>query len=40
VAVVRGGMGDRACWLAFCPDCDARVTVADEECPDSGAALD
>jgi hypothetical protein len=32
-------MGDRACWLAFCPSCDVPVTVADEECPDCGASL-
>lgn len=40
MAVVRGNMGDRACWLEFCPHCDAQVTVVDEECPDCGAALD
>jgi hypothetical protein len=27
-------MGDRACWLEFCPHCDAQVTVVDEACPD------
>ncbi|WP_327051147.1 zinc-ribbon domain-containing protein [Halomicrococcus gelatinilyticus] len=32
-------MGDRACYLDFCPKCDAQVTVADETCPDCGAAL-
>jgi hypothetical protein len=40
VAVVREPMGDRACWLEFCPHCDAQVTVVDEECPDCGAVLD
>lgn len=33
-------MGDRACWLEFCPRCDAQVTVVDEACPDCGAELD
>jgi hypothetical protein len=33
-------MGDRACYLEFCPACDASVSVADEACPDCGAALD
>jgi len=32
-------MGDRACYLKFCPDCDAQVTVVDEECPDCGTDL-
>jgi hypothetical protein len=32
-------MGDRACWLEICPECDAQVTVVDEECPDCGASL-
>jgi len=32
-------MGDRACYLEFCPDCDAQVTVVDEECPDCGTDL-
>ena len=40
MAVVDGNMGERACWLEFCPDCDAQVTVVDEECPDCGAALE
>jgi hypothetical protein len=33
-------MGDPACHLEFCPECDARVTIADEECPDCEADLD
>lgn len=33
-------MGDRACDRAYCPACDAPVTVVDEECPDCGAPLD
>lgn len=33
-------MGERACYLEFCPDCDAQATVIDETCPDCGAALD
>ena len=36
----RGYMGERACYREFCPDCDAPVSVADEECPDCGAFLD
>ncbi len=40
MAVLSLTMGDRACWLAFCPDCDAQVTVVDEECPDCGAPLE
>lgn len=33
-------MGDPACYLDFCPECDAQVTRVDDECPDCGAALD
>ena len=33
-------MGDPACYLEFCPDCDAQVTSADDECPDCGTALE
>ncbi|WP_232820573.1 DUF2089 domain-containing protein [Halorussus litoreus] len=33
-------MGDRACYLDFCPVCDAQVTVVDEECPDCGTSLE
>jgi hypothetical protein len=33
-------MGERACQREFCPECDAPVTVVDEECPDCGAGLD
>jgi hypothetical protein len=32
-------MGDRACWLAFCPECDARASRVRDECPDCGAPL-
>ncbi|SIQ74220.1 hypothetical protein SAMN05421858_0256 [Haladaptatus litoreus] len=32
-------MGERACYLEFCPACDAQVTMVDEECPDCGASL-
>ncbi|GAA5057910.1 hypothetical protein GCM10025751_40330 [Haladaptatus pallidirubidus] len=32
-------MGERACYLEFCPACDAQVTTVDEECPDCGASL-
>jgi hypothetical protein len=33
-------MGDRACWLDCCPECDARVSVVDDACPDCGASLE
>ncbi len=33
-------MGDRACYREYCPDCDAQVTIVDEECPDCGRSLD
>ena len=32
-------MGERVCYLAVCPNCDLRVSIADETCPDCGAAL-
>ena len=32
-------MGERACYLDFCPECDAQVTIVDESCPDCGAVL-
>jgi len=32
-------MGERACYLAICPNCDFRVSIADEICPDCGSAL-
>lgn len=32
-------MGERACYREFCGECDAPVSVADEECPDCGASL-
>ncbi|MFC4448853.1 hypothetical protein [Halorussus aquaticus] len=37
---VSHDMGDPACYLEFCPDCDAQVTIADEECPDCGADIE
>ena len=33
-------MGERARYLEFCPECDAQVTIADEECPDCRAELE
>jgi hypothetical protein len=33
-------MGKRACYLEFRLECDARVTIADDECPDCGASLE
>lgn len=32
-------MGERACYLAICPNCDLRVSIADETCPNCEAAL-
>jgi ribosomal protein L40E len=32
-------MGERACYLEFCSECDARVTIADDKCLDCGAIL-
>ncbi len=32
-------MGERVCYLEFCSECDAQVTVVDEECPDCGTIL-
>lgn len=29
-------MGDRVCYRDYCPECDAQVTVVDDECPDCG----
>lgn len=34
-----GDMGDRVCYLEFCPECDAQVTHLDDVCPDCGAPL-
>jgi len=39
LVVVRLRMGERACYLEFCPACDAPVTMADERCPDCGEPL-
>ncbi len=33
-------MGERACYLAICPRCDLRVSIAETECPDCGAEID
>jgi predicted amidophosphoribosyltransferase len=32
-------MGERACYRAMCPDCDAQVRIVDEECPECGQEL-
>lgn len=32
-------MGERVCYLEFCPDCDRQVAPDDEICPDCGAVL-
>lgn len=36
----RSRGGERACYLRICPACDATCSVADERCPDCGAALE
>lgn len=33
-------MGERACYLAVCPDCDLQVSIAHETCPECGGELD
>ncbi len=32
-------MGERTCYLRFCPECDLEVAPDDEECPDCGTIL-
>jgi len=32
-------MGERVCYLAFCPACDGEVAPDDEACPDCGEPL-
>lgn len=32
-------MGERTCYLEFCPQCDAEVAPDDETCPKCGARL-
>jgi hypothetical protein len=32
-------MGSPACYRDVCPECDAQVTIVDEECPDCGRSL-
>jgi len=32
-------MGDPACYREYCPDCDTRVTIVDENCPSCGQSL-
>jgi len=31
-------MGERTCYLDFCPECDAELAPDDTECPDCGAS--
>ncbi|SNZ16218.1 hypothetical protein SAMN06269185_2730 [Natronoarchaeum philippinense] len=33
-------MGERACYLVFCEECDAPASIRDERCPDCGAPLE
>lgn len=33
-------MGERACYLAVCPACDLRLSIADETCPECGVELE
>jgi len=37
--VVVSDMGERVCYLEFCPVCDGPVSHVDEVCPDCGADL-
>lgn len=32
-------MGDPACYLDICPDCDATIDVTHETCPACGTTL-
>lgn len=32
-------MGERVCYLEFCPDCDAEVAPDAVRCPDCGTRL-
>ena len=32
-------MGDPACYLRYCPSCEAPVPVVEAECPDCGTAI-
>ena len=40
MAMVLFHMGERACYLAICPNCDLQVSIADDTCPECGAAID
>ncbi|MFB6301071.1 MAG: zinc-ribbon domain-containing protein [Halobacteriales archaeon] len=33
-------MGERTCYLEFCPQCDAELAPDHERCPDCGRTLD
>lgn len=33
-------MGDRTCYMAFCPDCERAVPAMEGTCPDCGAAVE
>jgi predicted amidophosphoribosyltransferase len=33
-------MGERACYLVYCEECDAPASIADDRCPDCSAPLD
>ena len=33
-------MGDPACYLEYCPECETPVPAVEGECPDCGAATD
>lgn len=32
-------MGERACYRDYCPECDAQITIVDEECTECGVEL-
>ena len=33
-------MGERTCYVAYCPECDAVLAPDDRACPDCGADVD
>lgn len=39
-ALYQCGMGERTCYREYCPECDAQVTIVDDECPDCDRPLE
>lgn len=33
-------MGDRTCFMAFCPDCERAVPAMEGTCPDCGTTVE